>query len=132
MSAEQSMKTVQLITAIRAGDIPARIGYLVGLDRPALLAPDPAALMAARRPDEILARGHRWRVVSELLWHDLLELGRERPEQQAYVIEVDTIEAWLDQPDALPEIDADGWRGNQGNVLVLPVIVNDDGRCSPR
>jgi hypothetical protein len=114
--------TIRLIAGLRAGEIPHRTGYLVGLDRPALLAPDPAALLAARREDEILARGHRWRIVTERLWSDLLDLGRERPEQKVYVIDVADIEAWLDEPEDLAAIDRDGWRGNQGQVLVLPVL----------
>lgn len=110
-----------LIDAIGREEIEAQTGYLVGLDRPALLAPDPAALLAASRADDILATGHRWRVVNRALWLDLLELGRERPEQQVLVLTVAGIEAWLPDDATLAEVDTDGWRGNQGNVFVLPV-----------
>jgi hypothetical protein len=114
--------TVRLLAALQAGEVPHQTGYLVGLDRPALLAPDPGALLAARREGDILARGHRWRVVTESLWHDLLDLGQERPEQQVHVIDVADIESWLDDPSNLADIDTDGWRGNQGQVLVLPIL----------
>ena len=122
MSEPLTETTVRLIAGLRAGDVPHRTGYLVGLDRPALLAPDPAALLAARRKDDILARGHRWRVVTGSLWNDLLDLGRERPEQQVYVIDVADIESWLEDPSNLVDVDSNGWRGNQGQVLVLPIL----------
>jgi hypothetical protein len=117
-----SSTTGRLLAALAAGDVPHQTGFLVGLDRPALLAPDPAAVLAARREGDILARGHRWRVVTRSLWHDLLDLGRERPEQQVYVIAVADIESWLDDPSNLTDVDSDGWRGNQGQVLVLPML----------
>lgn len=117
--------TQRLVTAIRRGEIAAEAGYLVGLDRPALLAPDPAALLAAQRRDEILATGHRWRVVTESLWLDLLKLGRERPLQRIYVIPVATLEAWIESPDELAALDRDGWRGDQGTSFNLPILDDD-------
>lgn len=116
MNTELTATTRELIAAIERNDVPAARGFLVGLDRPALLAPDPAALLAASRPLEILARGHRWRVVTGSLWADLLELGRERPEQQVYVVEVAALEGR-----DLSELDQDGWRANQGNRWILPI-----------
>lgn len=113
--------TRKLVAAIDRGDIVARQGYLVGLDRPALLAPDAGALLAAQRPDDIIAHGHRWRVVTEALWLDLLDLGRERPEQQVLAITIADIESWLTDPAGLADLDRDGWRGNQGTMLVLPI-----------
>lgn len=121
MSSTLTETTRQLISAIENGGVQARSGYLVGLDRPALLAPDAGALLAAQRPQDIIASGHRWRVVTESLWQDLLDLGRERPEQQVFVITVADLETWLDDAPGLADLDQDGWRGNQGTVYVLPI-----------
>lgn len=121
MSETYSPATQRLITAIERGEIAADIGFLVGLDRPAMLSPDPAALTAARRRDEVLAKGHRWRVVTETLWQDLLELGYERPEQQVYVLALSDVEVWLDSDASFDELDQDGWRGSQGTRYVVPV-----------
>lgn len=119
MTAELTIATRELLAAIEDNTVLAVQGYLVGLDRPALLAPDPAALLAARRPDDILARGHRWRVVNQSLWDALQELERVRPEQLVYVIQVADLEAW--NVDALVDLDHDGWRGNRGTSYVLPI-----------
>jgi hypothetical protein len=116
--------TQRLLADIEAGKIHSTMGYLVGLDRPAILAPDPAALLAARRNDDVIVTGHRWRIVTEALWKDLLSLGRERPEQRVTVVSIAEIEAWISNPDDLSELDKDGWRGNQGTVLVLPLPNN--------
>jgi hypothetical protein len=113
--------TARLVTAIEQGEIQADIGYLVGLDRPAMLSPDPAALMAARRRNEVLAKGHRWRVVTETLWRDLLGLGRERPEQRVYVLAVSALEKWMGNDISLDDLDQDGWRGDQGTRYIIPV-----------
>lgn len=118
--------TQALLTAIRQGDIEGTTGYLVGLDRPALLAPDPAALLASRRRDEILAGGHRWRVVTEALWNDLLALGRERPLQRVYVVEMAAIESWIESPDTLDDLATDGWRADQGTKLIVPIVDRED------
>ena len=118
---ELTEMTRKLIAALERGDVTARRGYLVGLDRPALLAPDAGALLAAQRPEDIIAQGHRWRVVTEPLWRDLLDLGRERPEQQVFAITIADIESWLDDPAGLSDLDRDGWRGNQGTMFVLPI-----------
>ncbi|HEX2282535.1 MAG TPA: hypothetical protein VHG52_12330, partial [Thermomicrobiales bacterium] len=96
MTSDHSPIAQRMIVSIRAGGLSARVGYLVGLDRPALLSPDPAAVMAAERPDDILASGYRWRVVTERLWQDLLALGRERPRQQVFVVPIPDVEAWLE------------------------------------
>lgn len=119
LTAELTAATRELIAAIEDDTVPAARGYLVGLDRPALLAPDPAALLAANRPADILARGHRWRVVNRSLWDALQELERVRPEQQVYVIQVADLQVWNDP--GLSEIDRDGWRGDQGTSFVLPI-----------
>ncbi len=119
VTAELTATTRELRAAIEGNLVPAVQGYLVGLDRPALLAPDPAALLAARRPDDILARGHRWRVVNRSLWDALQELERVRPEQLVYVVQIAVLEAWNE--DGLPELDRDGWRGNRGTAYVLPI-----------
>lgn len=121
MDPELTATTRRLIRSLDDGEIVARRGYLVGLDRPALLAPDAGALLAASRPLDVLVTGHRWRVVTESLWLDLLELGRERPEQQVLVFSISDLETWLDDSTRLADLDSDGWRGNQGNVLVLPI-----------
>ena len=121
MSSTLTKTTKNLIAAIDRGDVSAQTGYLVGLDRPALLAPDPGALLAAGRPQDILVTGHRWRVVTESLWHDLLDLGRERPEQQVLVVPVAALQDWLDDDAGLTDLDQDGWRGDQGTVYVLPI-----------
>ena len=121
MSSTLTHITRLLIAAIDRGDVPARTGFLVGLDRPALLSPDAGALLAAQRPQDIIARGHRWRVVSESLWLALLDLGRERPEQQVLVVAVADLEIWLGDAPGLSDLDKDGWRGNQGTVYVLPI-----------
>jgi hypothetical protein len=113
--------TIKLIEAIKREDIDAQTGYLVGLDRPALLAPDPAALMAAGRPGDILVTGHRWRVVTHQLWLDLLSLGRERPEQPVLVVNVVDLQEWLGGDTGLSDLDQNGWRGNQGAAYVLPI-----------
>ncbi len=119
MTGELTAATQELIAAIESAIIPASRGYLVGLDRPALLAPDPAAVMAANRPEDILARGHRWRIVTLPLWEALQELERVRPEQQVYVVKVADLEAW--NKTALPDLDRDGWRGDQGTSYILPI-----------
>ncbi len=122
MSDRYSPATARLVRAIERGEIAARVGYLVGLDRPALLSPDPAALMAARRRSEVLARGHRWRVVTEALWKDLLDLGRQRPEQRVYVLLVAELEAWMDASISFADLDQDGWRADQGTAFVIPIL----------
>lgn len=114
--------TARLVAAIEQGEIEADIGYLVGLDRAAMLSPDPAALMAARRRDEVLAKGHRWRVVTEALWKDLLDLGRERPEQRVYVLVLSDIEDWMDDGMSFDDLDQDGWRGDQGTAWIVPIV----------
>lgn len=113
--------TARLLAAIERGEIAAKTGFLVGLDRPAMLSPDPAALMAARRRGEVLAQGHRWRVVTEALWKDLLDLGRERPEQRVYVIPLSILEDWLGPDGSLDDFEASGWRGDQGTTWVVPI-----------
>lgn len=125
MSETYNPATLRLIMAIERGEIPADIGFLVGLDRPAMLSPDAAALMAARRRDEVLARGHRWRVVTGTLWNDLLDLGRERPQQRAYVVLFAALEEWLGAHGSLEDLEADGWRGNQGTTWVVPILPDD-------
>lgn len=123
MSGEYGSVSRKMIDAIESDELPAARGYLVGLDRPALLSPDPAAILAAERESDILASGYRWRVVTEGLWQDLLALGRERPVQQVYVVSIADIETWLeDNPEDLAELDPDGWRGNQGTMFVLPIL----------
>ncbi|CAN5521216.1 hypothetical protein BH24CHL1_BH24CHL1_16550 [soil metagenome] len=123
MAERYSPVTARLVTAIEQGEIQADIGYLVGLDRPAMLSPDPAALMAARRRNEVLAKGHRWRVVTEALWKDLLELGRERPEQRVYILALSDLENWMDNDTGFDGLDQDGWRGDQGTIYVVPVLI---------
>ena len=122
MAETYSPSTARLVAAIKQGEIAAEIGYLVGLDRPAMLSPDPAALMAARRRDEVLAKGHRWRVVTEGLWKDLLDLGRERPEQRVYVVPLAAVEDWMADDIGFQDLDQDGWRGDQGTVWVVPIV----------
>ena len=123
MPGEYGPLAQQMIIAMEGGEIQAERGYLVGLDRPALLAPDRAAAMADARQSEILASGHRWRVVMESLWHDLLALGRDRPLQQVYVVAIADIEAWLDTISGdLGDLEPDGWRGNQGTLFILPIL----------
>lgn len=126
MSDTYNPATKRLVAAIERGEIAADIGYLVGLDRPAMLSPDPAALMAARRRDEVLAKGHRWRVVTEALWNDLLDLGRERPEQRVFVVSLPDVESWMDSDMTFADLDQDGWRANEGTRYVIPL----PGSCS--
>lgn len=125
MTVDYTAVSQALLTAVERGEIKGSIGYLVGLDRPALLAPDPAALLANRRRNEILAGGHRWRVVTEALWNDLLALGRERPLQRVYVIEMAAIEAWIESAEELDDLTTDGWRADQGTKLIMPILKAD-------
>lgn len=111
-----------LIEEIENGVMDAEIGYLVGLDRPALLAPDRAALLASQRHEDVLARGHRWRVVNEALWTDLLDLGRERPVQRVYVIQLSAVDQWLEATGSVAELEEDGWRGDQGTTWIIPMM----------
>ena len=122
MAETYSPVTARLVTAVEQGEIEADIGYLVGLDRPAMLSPDPAALLAARRRDEVLAKGHRWRVVTGALWKDLLGLGRERPEQRVYVLALSAVENWMDSDISFEDLEQDGWRGDQGTVWIVPIV----------
>lgn len=112
----------RLVAAIEREELNAQVGYLVGLDRPTLLSPDPAAVMVGRRRDEVMAQGHRWRVVTESLWNDVLGLGRERPEQRVYVLPLWLVDVWLGDELTLQDLDRDGWRGNQGTTYIMPIL----------